>query len=261
MADGCGGESARASVAQPTDATRITPIATRRRIDRKSDTRGPPRRRCCEAPDVRRRKRLPIALAAIGAVLIAALVVSQFALPGYTEHRIENRLTDRGGSATVNVEALPAARLLFDHGDRIEVRGTGLDLELDEERPRILEKLDGFDDVEVTLDDTRAGPIEVRRFELTRSGSAPYDVVAQGRTTPGDLASYGATRLGLPVGPLLDYVTGRVPQTARPIPVRLDMRIRSENGRAIVVSGGGTVAGFPTGPLAELITEAIVVRL
>ena len=28
-----------------------------------------------------------------------------------------------------------------------------------------------------------------------------------------------------------------------------------------VVSGGGTVAGLPTGPLAELLTNAIVVQL
>jgi hypothetical protein len=208
-----------------------------------------------------RRKRLLIALAAIGAVLVAALVIGQLLLPGYTENRIEDRLTDKGGSATVNVDAFPAARLLFDDGDRIEVRGTGLDLELDEERPQVLEKLDGFEEVRVALDDTRAGPINVRSFELTRTGSAPYHVVSRAKTSPGALAEYGATRLGLPVGPLLDYVSGKVPQATRPIPVRLDMSIRSENGRAIVVSGGGTVAGFPTGPLAELITEAIVVRL
>jgi hypothetical protein len=29
----------------------------------------------------------------------------------------------------------------------------------------------------------------------------------------------------------------------------------------VVVSGGGTVAGYPTGPLAELITAAIAVQL
>ena len=39
------------------------------------------------------------------------------------------------------------------------------------------------------------------------------------------------------------------------------MELRSDGGRVVVVSGGGTVAGFPTGPLAELITSAIVVRL
>ncbi len=194
-------------------------------------------------------------------VLAAAIAASQLTLPPYTEHRIESRLTEGGGSASVDVDAFPAARLLFDHGDRIDVRGTGLDLELEEEQPRVLDKLDGFEDVNVTLDDTRAGPFDVRSFELTRTGSAPYHVASRARTSAGDLAAYGATRLGLPIGPLLDYVSGKVPRADEPIPVDLDMRIRSESGRAIVVSGGGTVAGLPTGPLAELITEAIVVRL
>jgi hypothetical protein len=43
--------------------------------------------------------------------------------------------------------------------------------------------------------------------------------------------------------------------------VALNMELRSESGRVVVASGGGTVDGYPTGPLAELITSAIVVRL
>ena len=45
------------------------------------------------------------------------------------------------------------------------------------------------------------------------------------------------------------------------VPVKLDMQLDSEDGRVRVVSGGGTVAGVPTGSLAELLTAAIVVRL
>ncbi len=39
------------------------------------------------------------------------------------------------------------------------------------------------------------------------------------------------------------------------------MELTSADGRLDVVSGGGTVAGIPTGPLAQLITSAIVVRI
>ena len=39
------------------------------------------------------------------------------------------------------------------------------------------------------------------------------------------------------------------------------MELTSEDGRVQVVSGGGTLAGFDTGPLAELVTSAIVVQL
>ena len=45
------------------------------------------------------------------------------------------------------------------------------------------------------------------------------------------------------------------------VPVELDLEVTSEDGRVRVVSGGGTVAGFETGPLAQLITSAIVVQL
>jgi hypothetical protein len=39
------------------------------------------------------------------------------------------------------------------------------------------------------------------------------------------------------------------------------MEMTSEDGRVQVTGGGGEVAGVPTGPLAELITAAIVVRI
>jgi hypothetical protein len=39
------------------------------------------------------------------------------------------------------------------------------------------------------------------------------------------------------------------------------MQLTSDGGRIQVLSGGGTLAGFPTGPLAELLTSAIVVQL
>lgn len=202
---------------------------------------------------------LVIALAALVLVAITG-AVSQAVLPRDTEGRIEDRLTAGGGSAAVSIEAFPAARLLLGDGDRITARGSRLDLDLTEET-EVLERLDGFDDVDVKLDDFRAGPFEVASFELTRSGSAPYRLVSDGATTGRDLVAYGASRLGLPGGPLLGYVSGRVPDANRPIPIELNMELESDDGRVVVVSGGGTVAGFPTGPLAQLITEAIVVRL
>ena len=45
------------------------------------------------------------------------------------------------------------------------------------------------------------------------------------------------------------------------LPIDLDMQLTSDDGRVQVVSGGGNVAGLPTGPLAELLTNAIVVQL
>jgi hypothetical protein len=193
--------------------------------------------------------------------LLALLAASQLVIPSLVEHRLEGRLTDGGGSADVSVSAFPAARLLFGGGERISVTGSGLDLTLPGPGGGVFDKLDGFDRVEVRLRDFHTGPLSVSSFELTKDGgSAAYRLAARSDTKPAQIAAYGAARLGVPGAPLLGFVT----QNAlgdRSIPVALDMDLESEDGRIVVVSGGGTVNGYPTGPLAELITSAIVVRL
>jgi hypothetical protein len=194
-------------------------------------------------------------------VLVALFGVSQLVIPPVAEHRIEDRLTDGGGTADVSLQAFPAARLLFGEGTKLSVSGSGLDLGL-EQQSNVFDKLDGFDRVEVSLKQFHAGPFAVASFDLTRPApSAPYHLVSSTRTTPGDLAQFGASRLGLPGGPLLRFFTEQALGGSRPIPIDLDMELRSDGGRVVVVSGGGTVAGYPTGPLAELITSTIAVRL
>jgi hypothetical protein len=194
--------------------------------------------------------------------LVIAAVASQLILPPLTANRIEGRLTDHGGTADVSVSAFPAATLLWGNGDRLSVTGSGINLPLDSSGGTVFDKLDGFDRVDVSLNDFHAGPFAVASFELNRSGSsATYHLVSDASTTPGGLASYGAERLGLPGGGLLGLFADRAFGADQPIPVRIDMTMDSDGGRLVVVSGGGTVAGYPTGPLAELITEAIAVRL
>jgi hypothetical protein len=193
-------------------------------------------------------------------VLVVLAVASQFVIPPVAENRVEDRLTSGGGSADVSLDAFPAVRLLFEDGDRIEVRGNGLDLDLQRET-NIFDNLDGFDEVDVRLTDYRAGPFQIRTFELTRDGpEATYDLVLAGSATPADIATYGAARLGLVGGPLLGAIAAQL-GGKRPVPIDLDMQLRSEDGRVVVESGGGTVAGLPAGLLAQVITSAIVVRL
>jgi hypothetical protein len=200
-------------------------------------------------------------------LVIAALSVlvvlggSQLLIPPLAEHRIESRLTDGGGTAHVSVSGFPAVLLPFGDGGRISVSGSGLNLPAPEPGGGVFDKLDKFDRVDVSLTDFRAGPFAVSSFDLTRTdSSAPYHVIARGRAKPGDLASYGASRLGLPGGALLGFL-GNQALGGAPVPIAVNMDLTSEGGRVVAVSGGGTVAGFPTGPLAELITSAIVLRL
>ncbi|TMK75973.1 MAG: hypothetical protein E6G48_00220, partial [Actinobacteria bacterium] len=83
-------------------------------------------------------------------VLVALFGVSQLVIPPVAEHRIEDRLTDGGGTADVSLQAFPAARLLFGDGTNLSVSGSGLDLGL-QQQSNVFDKLDGFDRVEVSL--------------------------------------------------------------------------------------------------------------
>jgi hypothetical protein len=194
-------------------------------------------------------------------VLLAILGISQLVIPPIAEQRIEDRLTAAGGSADVSLSAFPAARLIFGEGSRIGVAGERLDLTAEQESGEVFSNLDGYDRVAVDLDHFRAGPFTLARFDLTRAGpAAPYHLVTQGRTTPADLAAFGTSQLGLPGGTLLSYLGDEV-AGGDPIPIRLDMNLESEDGRIVVTAGTGTIAGIPTGPLAQLITSVVVVQL
>lgn len=200
-----------------------------------------------------------IVVAAV-ALLLVVIGASQLALPGIVERQTANRLTERGGEASVSVSAFPAARLLFGDGSRFEVQASGLDLELDVEETEVFDRLDGFDEVDVAIDDSSTGPFALESFSLTRSGRAPYRLTSRGDAVPADVVEFGAGRLGVPEGGLLGDLTG-LALGSTPVPFALDMEVASEDGRIVVVSGAGTVAGLPTGPLARLLTAAIVVRL
>ena len=211
-----------------------------------------------------RRAKLPVVALRIligGALVLAGLLVAaQLALPGYTANRIDDRLTEGGGQVDVSVDSFPAVRLVFGDGDHLSVSGGGLDLPLNQGED-VFDRLDGFGEVDVHLADFHAGPFEVSTFALTRDGSEPYRVITHSTTTGAELVHYGADEVGLPGGGILQYLTGQTEAGSKTIPIQLNMGLESDDGRIRVVSGGGTVAGYPAGPLAELITAAIVVRL
>jgi hypothetical protein len=198
------------------------------------------------------------AIALITAVVLI-LVASQLLVPGIAERQTEDRLTAGGGSASVSLSAFPALRLLFDDGSRFEARGSGLDIELDQ-RVDVLDRLDGFSEVDVLIDDLVAGPLDVARFQLTRDGSDPYHLLSSAQASPAALVDLGADALGLPGGDLFGGLAGQALGDA-PVPIELDMDLVSSDEGIEVTSGGSTVAGIPTGPIGELITSAIVARL
>jgi hypothetical protein len=199
-------------------------------------------------------------LAIVGLVLILLLGISQLVIPPIAENRLADRLTSAGGTADVSMSAFPAVRLLFGDGSHVSVTGRGLDLTSQASSGDVFKSLDGYDRVAVNLTHFTAGPFQLATFDLTRAApDAPYHLVTRGRTTPADLASYGASQTGLPGGPLLGYLGNQV-LGQDSIPVRLDMDLESDGGRIVVTGGTGTIAGVPTGPLAELITSVVAVQ-
>ncbi len=198
-----------------------------------------------------------------GLAVLGALALTQLLLPRYVERRTEERLTEAGGAADVSVSAFPAVRLLRSDGDRIRVRSERLAIELGDDREPVLERLDGFDEVDVEVRDLRAGPFTGQTFRLTRAGgSETYALRLSATVTARGLSEYAAATLGGGLGALVMGLSSQLlaPDGA-PIPIELDAELASRDGRAELVSGGGTVAGVPAGPLAEALAGAVAARL
>jgi hypothetical protein len=199
------------------------------------------------------------------AVVIAVLALgSQIAIPAYVSSEVEDRLTDGGGSAHVEIHATPAVKLLGGNGDRIDVRGRDLELELPPPGGDVFDRLDGFDEVDAELTQVHTGPFRVDRFTLERgAGEGTYRMVMRASSTPGELTQYAADRIGGRWGGVLGRFagTGLLPWDDRQVPVTIDAQVRSDDGRAAVVSASGDIAGLPVGPVAATLASAVADRL
>ena len=208
-----------------------------------------------------RRIRLLAATIAAGVVLVG--VATHFLLPPYLEGRVEERLEEHGGRAQVELRAVPALRLLAGHGDRIEVTGSGLEYDLDDPDSDAFERLDRFDEVEIDLREVTAGPFETERFTLTRGAGkgGRYRIGVLARASPQDLAVAAGEEFG-EIGRLIGEIAGgAIPFSAATLPIRLEGELEARDGRVEMVSGGGQVAGLPAGPLAQVVTNALLSRL
>jgi hypothetical protein len=194
-------------------------------------------------------------------LLLLVLVASQLFLPRFLEHRVEDRLTADGGSASVTLRALPALRLLAHDGDRLSIDGHDLvfPVSLSDLGSRSLRDLDGFDEVEIRLERLRAKPFEVRDFVLTRpEDAANYRLRMSATTSAHALVSYGSSQLPGLLGPLVGGTAGALIQQRGQIPVEVDAELASDGGRPRVLGARGTVAGLQVGPLVELLAGAVL---
>jgi hypothetical protein len=196
---------------------------------------------------------------ALGAVVVIALVATQLILPRVGENRVEDRLTKGGGTAEVNVEAVPAIRLLFDDGDKLEVTAREVKIPLDVQANSFKE-LDGFNDVDVRLALSTVGPFFAERVSIARGeGDELYSFKFQGSTSARDIGEFALSGLPPLLRSALIALSGRA--GSQDLPIRLDVNLRSDKGRARVVGGTGTVAGVPLGGFALGIASSIINRV
>lgn len=197
--------------------------------------------------------------------IVALLALTQLLVPPYLEHRAEKRLTAKGGHADVQIDAVPAVRLLWNDGSRIVVRGDGLHVELlhGNGTRQVFDELDRFERADVRLTRMSAGPFAVRTVTIARRhADEPYSVVISASVTARALSTYAGDQIAGPFGGLVGRLAGgAVPFSSEPIPVEVDADIKSHGGRPEIVHVDGSVLGISAGPLASTIASAIADRL
>ena len=195
--------------------------------------------------------------------ILVLLAVVQIGLPPLLEHQVASRLTKGGGSARVELAAVPSIRLLFREGDSLKVRASELATGLAEPGSKgALSDLDGFDAVDVQVIDMRVGPLHIARFTLRRdTADDPYRATVSATVTGAELSTYAGQTLGGGLGGFLGgMASGMMPGSGAPIPIDLDAVLRSDSGGVRAVSVDGSVAGLPAGPFVEALAAALAGR-
>jgi hypothetical protein len=201
-------------------------------------------------------RRLAIRLATL---LLALLIVSQFALPPYLEHRVAGRLTDHGGTAKVQMDAIPALTLLFGHGKTLNIRAKNLNVDLTKGQNDVYKKLDDFGHVTVSVSASRAGPFTINSFWIRRRADHDYDVIVSGDGAAGDVARYAGDQLAGGFGQALaGLAAAALGDPGRPIPFDARMGIDTSTGTPRAHDVAGAVDGFPAGPLAQIVANALL---
>jgi hypothetical protein len=193
------------------------------------------------------------------ALTVLVVVLQQLVIPSYLEHRIANRLTDHGGSAQIDLGAVPAARLLFGDGHSIEIRADRLSVDLRAGQRDVFRRLADFDEVDVQVTSSRAGPFIVTLFRMQRVAPDRYAVAIAAEASAGDVARYAGRQLAGGFGSsLAGLAAGVLGGLSRPIPVDATMivDVRAQPPRASNVDG--SVAGLPAGPLAGIVANALL---
>jgi len=204
------------------------------------------------------RSRIRLLAAVVAGIVVLVAIATHFLLPPYLEGRVEDRLEEHGGHADVELSAVPAIRLLAGHGDRLEITGSGLEVDFDDPDEDAFDRLNKFDEVHIDLTDVEADPFQVSSFQLEGLGDGHYRIETDATATLQDLGRIAGEQFG-PLGGLIgSIVGGSAPFTGAPVPIELDGELVADDGQVQMISGDARVAKIPAGPAARLITNAIL---
>lgn len=197
-------------------------------------------------------------------ILLTLLAAIQLALPPLLARHVESRLTKHGGSARVELAATPSPRLLFNEGDSLKVRATGLVTPPPDPSGESggLGDLDGFDQVDIQVVGMRLGPLTIARLTLERdAGDEPYSASVQATVTAAGLSTYAGGQIAGGLGGFLGGIAGSaMPGSGVEIPIDLHAVLQSDSGRIRAVTVDGSVAGLPAGPFVEALLAALAGR-
>ena len=194
--------------------------------------------------------------------LFVLVVVGQFVVPRIAASDVEKRLTKDGGTATASVHAFPWPRLLFHEGDSLKVRARGIKLPLVAPNDKVLSGIDGFDDVDIEATQATTGPFAISKLTLERKGGDnAYRTTLAGTTTAREVATFAGSQAGGALGGFLSGLAGgALPFGDQTVPFDFDAALQSNSGRIQATAVTGDVAGFPAGPLAEAVAQALAGR-
>lgn len=205
---------------------------------------------------------------AVALGVLVLLGVTQLVIPGFVERNVESNLEERGGDsgeAVVDVKAFPAVGLLWGSGDRLEIRGRGLQIDLAERTDDPLSRLDGFDEVDIDLTDLAAGPVDVQAFSLVKNAEdTSYYLRMEAETTPTAIAESVGGQLGGDIGSAIAGAASDVLLGGGEVDVPIDVEgqvSRADGGTLDVDAVEASVAGVPAGPFAEAMVQSVLERL
>jgi hypothetical protein len=179
---------------------------------------------------------LRAAFALIGLV-VAALVGGQLALPRVAERRIASDLAESGKVTRVEVDAVPAIKLLFKRADRVEVEMAEVRAGTTGRLVELLRRTRGTKELDARADLVTLGPLRLHAAMLTK-----HDNRLRGEATVSEAELAAALPSQLRLRPVEDPA-GELVLEGAVGPISARARLTARDG-ALVIAPEGLLGGL-----------------